>query len=434
MMLILGVVVIIATIYFLLKRYDSRLILLASGVFMAILAGKPMEAFNAFAKSMTEGGLIESVCSVMGFALVMKITECDKHLINLVAKWLNKVQALLIPGATLATFAINIALPSAAGVAAAVGAIFIPLLMSAGIHPATAAAAVKSGTYGSMLSPGLSHNQVVAKLAKMDVMSVIGIHYIADIVSVVIAAISVTVVAFILKEHKGYKSSEDLAQSELAAGSEMAVANVGGVPALKVNLLYAIVPIIPILMLILGATGKVPMFKMGVPQAMVIGAIIAIVVTRKNPVKITQSFFDGMGTAYAQIMGIIIAAGVFVSGMKALGLVDAFIAALIKSTGIVKIAAAFGPFALAIIAGSGDGAAIAFNEAVTPHANQFGLEVANMGSMAALGGALGRTMSPITGATIICAGIAGVNPMEVAKRNAPGMILAIIAAMFILLY
>jgi DcuC family C4-dicarboxylate transporter len=54
--------------------------------------------------------------------------------------------------------------------------------------------------------------------------------------------------------------------------------------------------------------------------------------------------------------------------MKAMGLVDAFIAAMIQSTGIVKLAAAFGPFLLAIISGSGDAAAFAFNEAVTPHA------------------------------------------------------------------
>lgn len=104
MFLIVGVCIIIATIYFLIKRYDSRLVLLASGVLMAALAGKPMDAFNAFAKSMTEGGLIESICSVMGFALVMKITECDKHLINMVAKWLTKVRPMLIPGATLANF------------------------------------------------------------------------------------------------------------------------------------------------------------------------------------------------------------------------------------------------------------------------------------------------------------------------------------------
>jgi DcuC family C4-dicarboxylate transporter len=426
MLLILGVLIIISTIYFLLKRYDSRWVLLASGVLMAVLAGKPMEAFNAFAKSMTEGGLISSICSVMGFALVMKITECDRHLINLVANWLIKIRPLLIPGATLATFAINIALPSAAGVAAAVGAIFIPLLMSTGIHPATAAAAVKSGTYGSMLSPGLAHNVVVAKLAKMDVMSVIGIHYMADIVSVVIAAIAVTIVAIVLKEHKGYVGSEVAAAAETVTAS-------GGVQTVKANVLYAIVPVIPIVMLVLGATGKVPALKMGVPQAMVIGALIALAVTRKNPVEVTKSFFDGMGSAYAQIMGIIIAAGVFVSGMKAMGLVSAFINAMINSTGIVKLAAAFGPFLLAIISGSGDAAAFAFNEAVTPHAKQFGLEIVNMGSMASLGGALGRTMSPITGATIICAGIAGVNPMEVAKRNALGMVVAMIAAMFILL-
>ena len=157
MMLVLGIIIIIGTIYLLLKRYDSRLILLASGVLMATLAGKPMEAFVAFSKSMTEGGLIQAICSVMGFALVMKVTGCDAHLIKLVAKALSKVRPLLIPGATIATFAINIALPSAAGVAAAVGAIFIPLLMSAGIHPATAAAAVKSGTYGSMLSSEIPH-------------------------------------------------------------------------------------------------------------------------------------------------------------------------------------------------------------------------------------------------------------------------------------
>ena len=42
-------------------------------------------------------------------------------------------------------------------------------------------------------------------------------------------------------------------------------------------------------------------------------------------------------------------------------------------------------------------------------------------------------MSPITGACIICATIAQVNPMELAKRNAPGMIAAIIVSMFILL-
>ena len=120
--------------------------------------------------------------------------------------------------------------------------------------------------------------------------------------------------------------------------------------------------------------------------------------------------------------------------MQSLGLVKALINWMLESTGIVKIAATFGPFILAMISGSGDAATVAFNEAVTPHATQFGLQAIDMGSMAALGGTLGRTMSPIAGATIICAGIAGVDPMEFCKRNALGITLALLAGMVILLF
>lgn len=59
-----------------------------------------------------------------------------KHLVIAIGKVLKKMGFMLIPGATIATFIINIAIPSAAGCSAAVGVIFIPILMSAGIHPA----------------------------------------------------------------------------------------------------------------------------------------------------------------------------------------------------------------------------------------------------------------------------------------------------------
>ncbi|VTP82145.1 C4-dicarboxylate transporter [Proteus vulgaris] len=88
---------------------------------------------------------------------------------------------------------------------------------------------------------------------------------------------------------------------------------------------------------------------------------------------------------------------------------------------------------MGIITGSGDAAAFAFNETVTPHAAQFGYEIPDMGMAAALSGALGRTMSPLAGAAIVCAGLANINPMEIAKRTAPGMIIAVIAvALFML--
>ena len=418
MFLIIGALIVVGVIYLLLKRHESRMVLIAAGILMCIIAGKPMAALDAFAKSMTNAGLITSVCSCMGFAWCMKYTGCDKHLVVAIGKVLKKMGFLLIPGATLATFVVNIAIPSAAGCSAAVGVIFIPILMAAGVHPAMAAAAVKSGTYGSMLNPGLVHNGVIAKLAGVQITDVIGNHMMATVAGVVVAAAVLTVVAIVLKENKGYVPEGSVIDDE----------------SFSVNPLYAIMPLIPVIILLLGSTKVVPVLKMGVPQAMIIGAILALAATRKSPVELTKSFFNGMGDAYANIIGIIISVGVFVAGLNALGLIKALIAWMLHSTGIVKIAATFGPFLLALISGSGDAATVAFNEAVTPHAAEFGISTMNMGSIAALGGTLGRTISPIAGATIICAGIAGVDPMEVCKRNALGIVCALLVGMVLLLF
>ena len=413
-MLILGCILVLITLFLLIKRYEARMVLVAAGIVMCACAGNPMAALNSFAKGMGSS-MISSACSSMGFALVMRFTGCDKHLINFLAKGLTKVHFLIIPGVVLATFAVNMALPSAAGTAAAAGAIFIPIMMGAGIHPAMAAAAVKCGTYGSMLNPGLAHNPFVAKIAGVGVMDVIAFHYKANLASLVIAAITITVIAYMTHENKDH----------FAEGLELE-------ENFKLNYLYALMPIIPIAILLLGATKIVPIFKMGVAQAMIIGCILALAVTRTNPAELTKSFFDGMGKAYADIIGIIISAGVFVAGMNAMGLVKAFTNAMLNNPAIVKIAASVGPFLLGLIVGSGDAATFAFNEAITPHAADFGMTPVQMGSMATLGGTLGRTMSPIAGATIIVAGIAGVNPMEIAKRNALPMVLAMVVGMTVL--
>ena len=418
MFLFIGALVVLGVIYLLLKRHESRMVLIAAGILMCIIGGKPMAALDAFAKSMTNAGLITSVCSCMGFAWCMKYTGCDKHMDVAIGKVLKKMGFLLIPGATLATFVVNIAIPSAAGCSAAVGVIVSPILMAAGVRPAMAAAAVKSGTYGSMLNPGLVHNGVIAKLAGTQITDVIGNHMMATVAGVIVAAVVLTVIAIVLKENKGYVPEGSVVDDD----------------SFSVNPLYAIMPLIPVIILLLGSTKVVPVLKMGVPHAMIIGAILALAATRKSPVELTKSFFNGMGDAYANIIGIIISVGVFVAGLKALGLIKALIAWMLNSTGIVKIAATFGPFLLALISGSGDAATVAFNEAVTPHAAELGISPMNIGSIAALGGTLGRTISPIAGATIICAGIAGVDPMEVCKRNALGIVCALLVGMVLLLF
>ncbi len=95
--------------------------------------------------------------------------------------------------------------------------------------------------------------------------------------------------------------------------------------------------------------------------------------------------------------------------------------------------ATVGPFLMALVTGSGDAATMAFNKSITPHAATFGYAQANLGMAAALAGTLGRSASPLAGAAIVCAGLAGVSPVELAKRTWPAMTVAMLmVAIFML--
>lgn len=134
-----------------------------------------------------------------------------------------------------------------------------------------------------------------------------------------------------------------------------------------------------------------------------------------------------MGKGYADVMGIIIAAGVFAAGLKSAGLIDAAVDALKNSNEYARWGGALGPWIMGVITGSGDAATLAFNEAVTPHAPEFGMTIEGLGGLAFLTGALGRTMSPLAGVTILVSGIAMVSPIEVIKRTIVPCTVAVIA-------
>ena len=415
-MIWVGAIIVLLTFVAIVKRYETRLVLFLGGLAMAAAAGKPLAAMDAFAKAMVNEGLVTTICTVMGFSYVMSVTNCDKHLVHLLAGGLKRVKPILVPGAVVVTWVLNIALPSTAGCAAAVGAVLIPTLIRSGVHPAMAAACVMSGTFGSTMSPGLSHNPFVAKLAQVDVMTVIANHAPAVLVVLAIAAPMLAMVAYWRKE---------------GPDAERAAAFQEDGQDFKVNLLKAIIPALPLLLLVLGSKqlGVIP--TVTVPQAMIIGAMLGFLATFQNPQEISKGFFKGMGDSYGDIMGIIIAAAVFTQGMQIIGLTGAMIAKMKASQDIAIYAATFGPYFLAILSGSGDAAALAFNGAVTPHAAQFGWAISDMGSLATISGALGRTMSPVAGGLIVCATIAKVNPFEIAKRTAPGMVLGVIAVLLV---
>lgn len=412
-----AVVVVIAAVYGLIKRYETRLVLLVSGLVMALISLQPMMAFKQFDKSMTNGSLIIAICSAMGFAAVISITKCDVHLVRLLTKPLKKLGLLLLPACMAVTSIIATAIPSMAGLCASVAPTMIPILVRAGFRPSLAAASVGACLMPAYFNPGVSHNPFIAKLAGMEVIDFIGAHGMMTLSLSIASIILMTVMCLVYGDFK----KEGFGEFKTEGASQL--------PETP-NILFALAPLVPVVLLVVFSLW-VPGVKISVATAMLIGMIYALVVTRSDPQTVTKKFFDGMGKGYANIMGIIIAAGCFAGGLRAAGVIDALIETLKNSREIAGYAANFGPFLMGVLTGSGDAAGHAFNQAVTPYAAEFGMQIPNLGMVAALSGALGRMCSPIAGATLVIAGMIKASPLEVSKRMTIPMIINLVALGFI---
>jgi DcuC family C4-dicarboxylate transporter len=431
LMNVIAAVVTVLTFWAIIRKVEVRLALLAGGLVMGVIAWNLQAWSDAFARNMTFAGLLLTIPPVMGFAAVMELTGCNAHLVKLLTDPLIKVRPILIPGAMLVTFFVNVALTSAAGTTAAVGVVLIPAMMAAGVHPAMAAAAVFAGTWGSIWNPGNPHNPVIAKIANVPVMDVI----FAQTKVTFFIALLVAVILYI----EGKLFHQDEGWTPEKAGSDLAqIAKSQKVGIERVNVLWAIIPVIPLLILLITnidwITSRVAFLPKNVTVlvAMLIGTFLGMLVTWTSPVKICNKFFEGMGYAYGFVFGIIIAAGAFIGGLEGAGVIKNLIEAMKSAQHAVPLFGTFGPWLIAIVSGSGDAATLAFNNAVTPHAAQFGISAVNLGNLANIGGALGRSMSPVAAGCIIAAGFAGVNPFEIAKRNAVPMTIGAILVMVFL--
>lgn len=422
--------VVIATFTFIIRGTEVRLALLAGGAALAALSLDPAAWFNAFAKAMTQAGLITVILPAIGFTAVIKLAGCDQELVRLVVRPLLKLRGLIIPVSMLATVVLSTAITSAAGVTAAVGVVLIPAMIALGVHPAMAAAAVFAGTWGGAFSPGSPHGALISKISGVPVIEVIVSHLPASIPAALTVAVMLYLLAWLRKEDSGWTAERAGATPEIAPTLELGSHG-------PVNLAKAAMPVLPLALLLL----TVPQFGLttawlpkglSVLEAMVIGTILTALVGRLSPATVTKKFFEGMGESYGSVMGIIIAAGVFVGGLSAIGAIDSLIDMLKHTQSAAPMAAMFGTFLVAVLSGSGDAAALAFNEAVLPHAAEVGMSQVDLGSIAWLGGGLGRSMSPVAAACAIAAGYAGVSVFDIAKRNALPMLSAAVVAVFIL--
>jgi DcuC family C4-dicarboxylate transporter len=430
MMEILAAVVVVATFTFIIRGAEVRLALLTAGAVLALASWKPEAWFTAFANSMAQAGLLTVILPAIGFTAIIKQARCDEHLVRLVVGPLLTLRAVIIPSAVFATLLLSTAITSAAGITAAVGVVLIPAMIALGIHPAMAAAAVFAGTWGGAFSPGSPHPALISDISKTPVIEVIIAHLHASIPAAIVFAVSLYLVAKVRGEDRGWTA-------ERAGATPKSSTDVSAAGAEPVSLARAATPVLPLFLLALtvpqfGLTTALFPKGLTVLQAMVIGTLATAVIGRLSPAKVVKGFFDGMGEAYAGVIGIIIAAGVFIGGLNAIGSIDRMIDALKEAQSAAPVVAMLGTFAVAVLSGSGDAAAIAFNKAVLPHAEQLGMTQVNLGNIAWLGGGLGRSMSPVAAACAIAAGYAGVTVFDIAKRTALPAILSAVVVVVIL--
>lgn len=234
--------IVLLTIAALLKRIETRLVLFVAGLVMALFALSPQTALGAFVANMTNKSLITAICSSMGFAAVIAITRCDVHFVGLMVKPLGRLGIFLLPFCMLIASCVAIAIPSAAGCAAALGPTMIPLMVRAGFKPAIAGAAIIGSIIPSSLSPGSSHNVWVAKISNMEVMDLI-VEFAPKILTLcALNILLVTAMVFVFRDYKKAKAGEEGESLEVASDAR------GELPE-RPNILMALAPVLPIIIL-----------------------------------------------------------------------------------------------------------------------------------------------------------------------------------------
>ncbi len=149
---------------------------------------------------------------------------------------------------------------------------------------------------------------------------------------------------------------------------------------------------------------------------MLLGTAIAAAAAPRALAHAAKSFFTGMGHAYASVIALTICAQVFGAGLAATGLGKALLATANGDTAAPLLAGLF-PGTLALLSGSGSGSVLAYAQTFLggqpPSSTLDGLA-----SLACLGAAFGRTLSPVAAVTICVAGLARVEPIALVRTVA----------------
>lgn len=140
----------------------------------------------------------------------------------------------------------------------------------------------------------------------------------------------------------------------------------------------------------------------------------------------TETFFKGMGGAMP-IVALLVAASVFVTGLKSIGLIDALQNAMLGIQGgglgfVLPLILVALTALIVILSGSGTALFFAMVPLMVPLAAAAGINVLAVSIPMGLAGNLLRAVSPVSAVVLIVAGSVKKNPVQIVKRTSVPMI------------
>jgi DcuC family C4-dicarboxylate transporter len=460
MLLLFAVALIVAAAVLTARGWDVRLVLLAAAVLLGLAGGYLPDVSRKFFDTFSGEAYVIPICSAMGFAYVLKLTECDQHLVRVLVAPVRRVRFLIVPGVVLAGFVLNVPVLSQTSVSVCLGAVVVPVMRAAGFHPLVIGAALLLGASvgGELFNPGAPELNTVSKLTGTSPTDLARVY----LPWVVVPQLVVSTLVFWALTKWWWKSEvsvsspgacdrADVSPSQ-ARGDDKAAGELntplsmhgeggrGGEVPKPINWLKAAVPLVPLVLLLVSgpplklldvsadwlalpgdemtekAAKKATSGRL-VGLAMVIGAAVAAATSPRQGKDAAKAFFEGAGYGFANIVSLIVVAVAFGTAVEKAGFKELVGQTVTAAPWLIVPLAVLLPWAFAVTCGSGMASTASlygfFHQPdAAPGVNE------DVGALVSIGSAAGRTMSPVAAVAVMCGKLTDTTPWALAGRVA----------------
>ncbi|CAH0300657.1 Putative cryptic C4-dicarboxylate transporter DcuD [Rahnella aquatilis] len=378
---------------------------------------------------MSRGGdLGMMIMMLCGFAAYMTHIGANDVVVKLASRPLQMINSpyILMVAAYILACLMSLAVSSATGLGVLLMATLFPIMVNVGISRG-AAAAICASPAAIILSPTSGDVVLAAQAANMPLV---------DFAFKVTLPISIAAIAAMAVAHFFWQRYLDKRDTSVLA--DAVDSNADDVIETNAPAFYAILPFTPIIGVLIfdGKWGPNLHIITILVICMLLTALIETVRNRNGKAVFAglDVAYRGMADAFANVVMLLVAAGVFAQGLSTVGFISSLIG-LAQNFGSGSIVMMLVLVVITVLAamttGSGNASFYAFVELIPKLAAKMGINPEYLVIPMLQASNLGRTISPVSGVIVAVAGMAKISPFEVVKRTSVpvlvGLIVVIVA-------